>query len=61
MANGAKGLIAFLALTACAGAIAIGAGCQTYGNLRLSMPELGTDPVSEWVAVLDSAMTGACR
>lgn len=60
MANG-KALFAFLILTACAGAVAIDAGCSTYGNLRLSMPTLGNDPVSEWVAVLDNAMTGACR
>lgn len=54
-------LAAFLILTACAGAVALGAGCQTYGNLRLSMPTLGADPVSEWVAVLDNAMTRTCR
>lgn len=56
-----KPLAAFLLLTACAGAVAIGAGCSTYGTLRLSMPPLGADAVSEWVSVLDAAMTRACR
>ena len=61
MASGIKGLAAFLILTACAGAVAMGAGCTAYGESRLSMPPLGTDPVSEWVSVLDTRMTRACR
>ncbi len=54
------GIAAFLLLTACAGMTAIGAGCSTYANLRLSMPTLGEDPLSEWVADLDDSMTGVC-
>ena len=53
-------LLALLVATACA-PIAIEAGCAVYGNARLSMPPLGTDPLSEWAATTDSAMTGACR
>lgn len=61
MVNGAKGLIAFLILTACAGAAVIDAGCNAYGEARLTMPALGAGPLSQWVAVLDSRMTAACR
>lgn len=58
-----RGVFAFLILTACAGAtvIAIDAGCDRYGELRTDMPTLGDDAVSQWVAVLDSAMTKTCR
>lgn len=52
--------IILLALGACAPVLA-DSGCNVYGNARLSMPPLGTDPVSQWVAVVDSGMTGACR
>ena len=60
MASG-KAIALFLALTACGGAVAMGAGCSAYGNARLSMPPLGVDPVSQWVAVLDTRMTRVCR
>lgn len=56
-----KPVLLFLVLTACAAAVAIDAGCDRYGELRLTMPTLGTDPVSEWVAILDRAMTRTCR
>jgi hypothetical protein len=56
-----RGLILFLALTACAAAVSLGPGCTTYGQQRLSMPALGADALSQWVARLDTAMTGACR
>lgn len=55
------GISAFLILTACAAAVAIDAGCTAYGEARLTMPPLGTDPLSEWVAILDTRMTRACR
>lgn len=61
MRSAKAGILAFLLLTACAGMTAIGVGCSTYGQLRVSMPELGSDAVSLWVADLDDAMTGACR
>ncbi|MGL6208709.1 MAG: hypothetical protein ACRC14_02625 [Paracoccaceae bacterium] len=51
----------FLVLTACAGAVVVDVGCATYGDLRASMPPLGMSALDEWVARLDSAMTGACR
>ena len=56
-----RGVLAFLVLSACAGAVAVGAGCDAYAEVRLSMPALGLDPVSQWVAALDDRMTGACR
>ena len=48
-----------LALGMCAPVMS--AGCLTYGSQRQSMPPLGTDVVSEWVAVTDTALTEACR
>lgn len=52
----------FLALTACAAAVAIDAGCDAYGEVRLNMPQpLGDGPLAAWVAVLDSRMTKVCR
>jgi hypothetical protein len=51
----------FLALTACAAAVVVDRGCAAYGDLRTDMPALGDDPVSAWVAKLDSAMTRVCR
>ncbi len=56
-----QGFLLCLALTACAAAVALDAGCTAYGEARLSMPALGADPLSQWVAELDSRMTGACR
>lgn len=53
-------LALLLAVTACTGALAVGAGCLTYKKHRSDMPTLGTDPLSEWVAVVDNAMSGAC-
>lgn len=44
-----------------AGCVQSGEGCQTYGMQRASMPPLGTDAVSVWVATTDTAMTRACR
>lgn len=44
-----------------AGCVQPEAGCVTYGIQRPSMPPLGDDAVSAWVAKTDGAMTGACR
>lgn len=55
-----RAVLAFLMLTACAAALAVGVGCSTYAEMRLTMPPLGTDALSAWVAILDSRMTGAC-
>ena len=51
----------FLTLTACAAAVVVDRGCAAYGEARTTMPALGDDAVSAWVAMLDSAMTAACR
>lgn len=51
----------FLVLTACAAAVVVDRGCAAYGEARATMPALGDDAVSAWVAMLDSAMTAACR
>ena len=61
MSAGIKAVVVFLVLTACAAATVVGAGCVAYGQQRLSMPTLGDDPVSQWVAVLDGRMTEVCR
>ena len=41
----------------------IDAGCLSYGEARLSMPDapLGDGPWPDWVADTDDRMTGACR
>lgn len=51
----------FLILTACAGAVVVDVGCSAYGEARSTMPSLGDDPLSTWVAMLDTSMTRACR
>ena len=51
----------FLALTACAAAIVVDRGCAAYGEARVTMPPLGTDDLSAWVAMLDTSMTRVCR
>lgn len=59
-------ILAFLILTACAGAVAVGAGCDAYGDQRRRMPSdeaLAASPVEvlRWINALDAAMTAACR
>jgi len=54
------GIAAFLLMSGCAGMTAIGAGCSAYAEARLTMPPLGVDAVSLWVADLDDRMTGVC-
>lgn len=44
-----------------AGCVQSGEGCATYGMQRASMPSLGADGLSAWVATTDTAMTRACR
>lgn len=57
-----RGFALCLVLTACAAGAIVDAGCNAYGEMRLTMPRpLGEGPLAEWVAVLDSRMTGACR
>lgn len=51
----------FLVLTACAAAVVVDVGCNAYGEARSTMPPLGLDGVSAWVAMLDTSMTRACR
>ena len=51
----------FLVLTACAASVVVDVGRNAYGDARATMPPLGGDAVSAWVAMLDSAMTAACR
>lgn len=51
----------FLILTACAGAVVVDVGCNAYGEARSTMPPLGGDALSAWVAMLDTSMTKACR
>jgi len=36
-------------------------GCSTYSIQRVSMPPLGEDDLSWWVAETDTALTVACR
>lgn len=54
-------VFAVLVLSACTMAVpSADAGCRIYGEQRRDMPPLGTDAVSRWAAITDSAMTGAC-
>jgi len=52
-------------LTGCARTMVSGdAGCGSYGEARLTMPDALTVPDGkwgEWIADLDDRMTGACR
>jgi hypothetical protein len=62
MASGSwRGVALFLILTACAGAVVVDVGCNAYGEARSTMPQLGGDAVSAWVAMLDTSMTRVCR
>lgn len=62
MASGSwRGVALFLVLTACAAAVVVDAGCNAYGEARSTMPKLGNDAVSAWVAMLDTSMTRVCR
>lgn len=56
-----RGVFLFFVLTACAAAVTIDVGCDAYAEVRISMPTLNVDPLSQWVARLDDRMTGTCR
>jgi len=48
-------------LTACAAATVIGAGCSTYRDARLEMPEVtAKGEFLQWFNALDAAMFDAC-
>ena len=51
----------FMALTACAAAVVVDRGCAAYGEARATMPALGDDALSAWVAMVDTSMTRVCR
>lgn len=51
----------FLTLTACAAAVVVDRGCAAYGEARATMPALGDDALSAWVAMVDTSMTRVCR
>jgi len=51
----------FLTLTACAAAVVVDRGCAAYGEARTTMPALGDDALSAWVAMVDTSMTRVCR
>ena len=51
----------FLTLTACAAAVVVDRGCAAYGEARVTMPPLGGDERSAWIAMLDNSMTRVCR
>lgn len=40
--------------------VVVDAGCAEYGRQRGAMPPLDLQPLSVWVAVMDSGMTGTC-
>jgi len=62
MRNGSWRAVAlFLVLSACAAAVVVDAGCNAYAEARSTMPRLGGDAVSAWVAMLDTSMTRVCR
>ena len=51
----------FLGLTACAAAVVVDRGCAAYGEARVTIPPLGADDLSAWVAMVDTSMTRVCR
>lgn len=55
-----RAMILCLVLAGCVGQPATNGACLAYGAQRATMPPLGTEALDEWVAVLDTAMTGAC-
>ncbi len=57
----ARAVALFLVLTACAGAIVVDVGCNAYAEARSTMPTLGKDALSAWVAMTDTSMRRVCR
>ena len=60
-----RGFILALFVSACAAGVVVSAGCEAYGEMRLSLPysELEKSPISvvRWVSRLDARMTAVCR
>ena len=56
-----RALALFVFCTACAAAIVVDRGCAAYGEARATMPTLGADELSAWVAMVDTSMTRVCR
>lgn len=55
-------IVVGMIVSACAPTVIADAGCATYSAQRAQMPRpLGEGSLAAWVAVTDSAMTGACR
>lgn len=55
-------IVVGMIVASCTPTVVADAGCATYGAQRAQMPRpLGEGPLASWVAVTDSAMTGACR
>ena len=57
------GFLMAILLTACAGAIMIGAGCDVYRSFRLDMPNPtgASRAFLEWLNLLDVGMLRACK
>lgn len=60
-----QGAVLMLLLTACAGAMIVGAGCRTYAEARLDRPSdavmrLAPASLVNWLDSLDAGMTTAC-
>jgi hypothetical protein len=57
------GLLGIALMTGCGKTTVFGdAGCEGYGEARLSMPRpLDTSPLAFWAADLDDRMTALCR
>lgn len=57
------GFLIAMFVTACSGALMIGAGCDVYARYRLDMP----DPVGasraflDWLNILDTEMLSVCK
>jgi hypothetical protein len=57
------GFLMAIFLSACSGAILIGAGCEVYASYRVDMP----DPIGasrqflEWFNLLDTNMLSVCK
>ena len=61
MPGSLRAVALFIALTACGAAIVVDVGCNAYGEARATMPALGDDALSAWVAMVDTSMTRVCR
>lgn len=57
------GFLMAMLLTACAGAVMIGAGCEEYISHRVSMPDPSGIPSEflRWFNLLDAGMLEVCK